>query len=241
MSCALAYTGAVLPQQPHKPSRRELLLGTAAACVAALRVPSTLASAPVDEKSAVTVAQYVRANCSAFLRARGGVDGQGGRSALWRGGDMPGLCHPPVDLFDARLFGDAGAEFFHKLERRALRLQGDGEEGARWPLPSLSHIATGKLESAAAWGRPVSIWPVGETFRFMFWEGRSLIYDEALDRPDDAADPARIAVVGKDLGRCIESGKEILFEMSTQGFLAVSEDLTGRLVDLLAICPNLEV
>jgi hypothetical protein len=154
---------------------------------------------------------------------------------------MPGLCHPPVDLFDARLFGDAGAEFFHKLERRALRLQGDGEEGARWPLPSLSHIATGKLESAAAWGRPVSIWPVGETFRFMFWEGRSLIYDEALDRPDDAADPARIAVVGKDLGRCIESGKEILFEMSTQGLNAFRRGMAMLYSKLYALAFSLRI
>jgi hypothetical protein len=171
-------------------------------------------------------ASLIRRNCCGYLRAFEGKP----FLPMWRGGDPPGIQRPPSDLLNSDIYGDAGVAFFSTLAKIA------NEFGVE---PANAHIATGSKDDAAAWGSPVSVWPIGEQFQHMFWESRRLIYDPAVDDLPFTRDVQTLLaqtgtpVVGKHLHFALEDSREVLFQMSESGYLVIDEMTTESLTALL--------
>lgn len=124
---------------------------------------------------------------------------------LWRGAEVASPSarsyatrSPQPDLLDEQTYGPAGAAFFAEMQLAHLPVR-----------PASAHIATGDPAVAAEWGRPVSVWPLGE-FEYAFWEAGSLIYDNDASW-EDAVRQRGPMVVGRGLRGAMEAGKEVMF------------------------------
>jgi hypothetical protein len=220
----ISYSRKVVAYVPHGLFRRDFLqIASFAMFGASVSVRSELTPPPISDAHATV--GYIRRNCAGYLRAFGRQPIQ----PMWRGGDAIGIQHPPSDLLDKRVYGEAGILFFSALAEVADETK---------VKPADAHIATGSSEDALAWGPPVSIWPIGDEFHFIFWATRSLIYDS---RQDDLAENsiedvlARLGppVIGQNLDEALTSSKEVLFQMSEDGYLVLPCAITDHVVSLL--------
>jgi len=229
-------------------------LGLRRAAAAAL--PASPANgADVDSAAAAAAAAAARvaADCRPYLDALGASTPRGGRPPLafrgasppaatttttttpagggapaaGDGGLPPGMrrVHPAPDLLDEATYGAAGAAFFGRLDRALTAA------GAR-VTPSVGHILTGDAAAAAAWGTPVTVWPVGPV-GYVWWAGPGGVDvyaagDEAFgERPGGGVAPSEAAVtaafaadvaaakgppvVGERLADALAAGREVLF------------------------------
>ena len=232
--------------------------------------PAAAAAAVATTAAAARVA----ADCRPYLDALGASTPRGGRPPLafrgasppaattttpagggappaGGGGLPPGMrrVHPAPDLLDDATYGAAGAAFFGRLERALTAA------GAR-VTPSVGHILTGGAAAAAAWGTPVTVWPVGRV-GYVWWAGPGGVDvyaagDEALgERPGGGVVPSEAAaaaafvadlaaakgppVVGERLADALAAGREVLFaadggwwELPTDVGTAVAHQLWGE-------------
>lgn len=207
-------------------SRRKLLsIGTvslAARCCPAFATVSHRPNVVVE-----STLLFLRNYCPGYLRFRAPYCFH----ALWRGGDTLGIQAPPSDLLDENVVGTAGRKYFEILERESRQV------GVR---PSRAHIATGDKSIAAAWGRPRSVWPIGDGFRFMYWSNSTLIFPSDLGASSTLPTFPEIlerygpAVLNDNLESALVDGREIMFEMGDAGFLVVDESLTYMILERLA-------
>ena len=70
--------------------------------------------------------------------------------------------------------------------------------------PSNGHIGTSNKSDADPWGIPVSIWPLGASFSYVWPINRKLLYPSRCQDDDNI-------VVDKDLTVALALGKEVLF------------------------------
>ena len=141
---------------------------------------------------------------------------------LWRGASttfpVPVIyIKPPSDLLDETTYGSQGAKFFKQFDE--INLAGKVH-------PRQAHIATADQNTAALWGVPVSIWPVGE-FQFCFWEKRKLIYDDD-DSLQMALRKTGHLIEQRNLQLALKNGKEVMFE--ADGFLEIREDILKKII-----------
>lgn len=158
----------------------------------------------------------IRRACPGFLHATNYKP-----RPMWRGGDGVGIRAPPFDLLDENVYGEAGVRFFALLESDTSTI------GVR---PSTAHIATGDILDAAVWGEPTSVWPIGDTFEYMWWDSSRLIYDERTDAGltsmQDVLAQKGQPKVSEGLEDALEAGAEVMFKMTNRGFISVDEQTT---------------
>lgn len=153
---------------------------------------------------------------------------------LYRGETVrgPTLLHPQPDLLLPGTYGDDpdALKYFECLERQlSSRTQ------AR---PSTGHIGTGNSGDASLWGSPVSVWPLGDRFSYVWPKQRDLIYPGGVC-PDE--DGLRI---DSGLSTALEQNKEVLFAswfeqdrnlpmFATSSFVAIPSSYDEEVRDLL--------
>lgn len=74
--------------------------------------------------------------------------------------------------------------------------------------PSRGHVATSDERVAANWGTPVSVWPLGGSFSYVWPRNRPLLFPGGGETLDDL-------VVHKDLDIALSAGREVLFSTSS--------------------------
>lgn len=148
---------------------------------------------------------------------------------LFRGEDtrVAKILSPLPDLMDESTYGEPEAVvFFRCLEDLLLR------EGAV-SRPSTGHIGTATLGDAKVWGDAVSIWPLGDSFSYVWPKDSKLFY------PGTCGDEAETFVIDEGLQVALETGKEILFWSSRcfswreSSFLAVPDSFSEKLREAL--------
>jgi hypothetical protein len=218
------YNPRQLSYVPHGLLRRDFFqIASFAMIGASVSVKPNLTPPPFSDAQAT--AEYIRRNCAGYLRAFGGKP----VLPMWRGGDAVGIQHPLSDLFDKRAYGIAGTSFFAALAKVADETK---------VQPADAHIATGSRKDALAWGPPVSVWPIGDEFHFIFWTTRDLIYDSLQDdlaghNINDVLARLGPLVISQKLDDALDSSKEVLFQMSELGYLVLPEVITDHVVLLL--------
>ena len=99
--------------------------------------------------------------------------------------------------------------------------------------PSNGHIATSSIEDAVPWGNPVSIWPLGNRWSYVWAEDRKLLY------PGYCVDNQDHSLVFNDrLSVALQMGSEVLFSTADSTtprsqVLAAPSGLTMKLMALL--------
>jgi hypothetical protein len=115
---------------------------------------------------------------------------------LYRGEDVlrPSVLHPEPDLLVQGTYtdNDSALEYFSCLE---LKLESRAK-------PSTGHIGTSTQEDAAAWGRVVSVWPLGNHLSYVYPQDSSLFF------PGNCNDEL---VVDQNLETALSTGHELLF------------------------------
>lgn len=133
---------------------------------------------------------------------------------LYRGEEavtFPTVLSPKSDLLDIETYGEEKAvAFFLWMEREM-----EGDAAIR---PSVAHIGVARKRVAQQWGNPVSVWPLGETFHYLWPKNRDLIYPGVQSRDS--------LVIDRDLSDALSHGKEIMFvsfgsKRQRSSFLAV--------------------
>jgi hypothetical protein len=76
--------------------------------------------------------------------------------------------------------------------------------------PSRGHVATSDERIAANWGTPLSVWPLGGSFSYVWPRNRPLLFPGGGETLDDL-------VVNKDLDIALSAGREVLFSTSSAG------------------------
>lgn len=121
----------------------------------------------------------------------------GGRF-LYRGealyDDKISILAPAPDLFDLDTYSDPQAvAFFECLESRLERTN---------IRPSQAHIATATRSDAESWGSPVSVWPLGVHFAYLWPKNQTLFYPGSC---------RQTLVLNDDLSTALREGKEVMF------------------------------
>jgi hypothetical protein len=141
----------------------------------------------------------------------------------------PTILNPKPDLLAPGTYDDPDAlAYFAWMERElaglsssrsskrthdtSKRRTGSPSEIAR---PSTGHVGTASEEAARQWGVPVSVWPLGDSFSYVWPRNRPLLYPGGSGSLDDL-------VIDKDLDIALRSGREVLFSTS-----AADLDLRG--------------
>jgi hypothetical protein len=146
---------------------------------------------------------------------------------LFRGEDIscPTIMCPEPDLLSLSTYGDEQAvEFFTSLENKSSQ--------ANLNLrPSRSHIGTANKAIAAEWGSPVSVWPLGSSFEYMWPRQRDLIYvsGEQWNNNNNNNNNEKF-VSNHGLQVALEHNKEVMFTTAPATcFLALPEKVEDQL------------
>jgi hypothetical protein len=121
---------------------------------------------------------------------------------LYRGEsvDCPTILHPKPDLLLSTTYNDSDAlKYFECLEDQ---LSSNHTQQVR---PSNGHIGIANQADATLWGSPVSVWPLGDHFNYVWPKDRSLMY------PGGSCPSNQNLVVDDGLQTALENGKEVMF------------------------------
>lgn len=145
---------------------------------------------------------------------RQAVRESGGRF-LYRGEspDMtcPTILNPKPDLLLPTTYNDPQAlSYFEWLERETATpaRSASTSRSRRIVRPSTAHIGTANEENARVWGAPVSVWPLGDSFAYLWPRNRDCLY------PGGSTSSTDDLVIQKDLDLALRTGKEVLFSTS---------------------------
>lgn len=139
---------------------------------------------------------------------------------LYRGEEeQAGILAPAPDLLLPETYGsEEAARFFQCLDDRLEARKG--------------HIGTATRGDAAAWGTPVTVWPLGDEFHYVWPKRQQLFYPSKVSCTDLEL------VVDANLEEALRSGKEVLFSSSfgllrQSAFLVVPPGQEESILDLL--------
>lgn len=135
---------------------------------------------------------------SSPLEFRRAVRDSSGRF-LYRGEsvDCPEILHPKPDLLLPETYNEPEAlRYFESLQNQL---------SSTTARPDNGHIGTGSQADAAQWGSPVSVWPLGHRFSYVWPKDRSLIY------PGGSCPVDTSLVIDQGLSTALAEGKEVLF------------------------------
>jgi hypothetical protein len=117
----------------------------------------------------------------------------------------PTILNPKPDLLLPSTYHDPNALlYFEWLEKELITKSPQGKVTVR---PSTGHIGTANEEYARAWGEPVSVWPLGGSFSYLWPRNRDCLYPGGGSSLDDI-------VLHRDLALALRTGKEVLFSTS---------------------------
>ncbi|KAL1522341.1 hypothetical protein AB1Y20_017333 [Prymnesium parvum] len=123
---------------------------------------------------------------------------------LYRGEGIPrpALVSAPPDLLADAYGSDDALRFFESLERCLV-------SSGSLARPSTAHIAVARLEAAAVWGAPATIWPLGRLS--YVWPTRRLDVWPTQSRSEAEAQCSSDYSVDRGLATALLKGHEILF------------------------------
>ena len=112
----------------------------------------------------------------------------------------------PPDLLSQGTYGCAEAvEYFQRLEDCSAT-------SSSLVRPSTGHIGTSSIRSAAQWGNPVSVWPLGTSFSYAFPMQRSDFFHcgDVLNNKQSPT-PCDEIYWNKELSKALRADREVMF------------------------------
>jgi hypothetical protein len=156
------------------------------------------------------------------------------------------LMKPDPDLLLPDTYADAQAlEYFRGLEKFLTEIestrtnQDENANGVFVAKPSTGHIATPSSEEARNWGVPMTVWPIGKEFSFVYPTQRKLFYhDSTTTTPLYTREDLE---VNSNLKEALVRGNEVMFATRdifgsiSSAYIAVPEVYSRKLLSALKL------
>lgn len=136
------------------------------------------------------------------------------------------IINDPCDLLDPNTYQSSEAAlYFAQLEKQLSARQSDGYS----VKPSNGHLATTCPKEAAKWGKPMSIWPIGESVDFMWLRNGGVFWPNQYNIDQQPKEGIDKIIASERLDKALQGdGWEIMFR-ADDGFVAVDARLDEEL------------